>query len=138
MRKKAVAFKLRGHSDTVTSLAVSPDSQTLLSNSHDNTVRTWDIRPFAAQNRHLRTYDGCPAGPEKNLYKASWDTEGKRIVAAGGDGSAVIWETSTGRLLHKLPGHKGAVNDARIAPGGVPLLVTASTDKTLIIGELGA
>ncbi|KAH0548030.1 hypothetical protein GP486_008228 [Trichoglossum hirsutum] len=43
LRKKAVAYSLLGHTDTITSLNVSPDSQTLLSNSMDSTVRTWDI-----------------------------------------------------------------------------------------------
>lgn len=51
LRMKKTTYTLTGHTDTITSLAVSPDSQSLLSNSHDNTVRTWDIRPFAPQDR---------------------------------------------------------------------------------------
>lgn len=121
MRKKAVAYSLLGHTDTITSLAVSPDSQTLLSNSHDSTVRTWDIRPFAPTERQIRTFDGAPTGMEKNLLKASWDTQGKRIAAGSGDRSAVVWDASTGKLLQKLPGHKGAVNDVRFAPHDEPL-----------------
>lgn len=121
LRKKAVAYSLIGHTDTVTSLAVSPDSQTLLSNSHDSTVRTWDIRPFAPTDRHIRTFDGAPTGMDKNLLRATWDTQGKRIAAGSGDRTAVIWEASTGKLLQKLPGHKGSVNDVRFAPNDVPL-----------------
>jgi len=121
MRKKAVAFSLTGHTDTITSLAVSPDSQSLLSKSHDSTVRTWDIRPFAPADRQIRTFDGAPTGMEKNLLKACWDTQGKRIAAGSGDGTAVLWDANTGKLLHKLPGHKGAVNDVRFAPHDVPL-----------------
>lgn len=116
IRKKAVAYSLIGHGDTITSLRISPDSQTLLSNSHDSTVRTWDIRPFAPANRHIRTYDGAPTGLEKNLFKANWDQKGERIVAGSGDQSVVVWETSTGKLLYKLPGHKGAVNDVEFSP----------------------
>lgn len=107
---------MKGHTDTITSLQVSPDSQTLLSNSHDSTVRTWDVRPFAPTDRHLKTYDGAPTGMEKNLLKASWDITGKRIAAGSGDRSAAIWETRTGKLLFKLPGHRGAVNDVRFSP----------------------
>ncbi|PNS17370.1 Pre-mRNA-splicing factor cwf17 [Sphaceloma murrayae] len=136
MRKKSVVYTLTGHSDTITSLQLSPDSQTLLSNSHDSTVRTWDVRPFAPKSRHIRTYDGAPTGMERNLLKAVWDTEGKRIAAGSGDRSAVVWEASSGRLLHKLPGHKGAVNDVRFAPNDLPLILTASTDKNLLLGEL--
>jgi Prp8 binding protein len=121
LRKKQVSYSLIGHTDTITSLAVSPDSQTLLSNSHDSTVRTWDIRPFAPAERHVRTFDGAPTGMDKFLIKATWDTKGKRIAAGSGDRSVVVWEASTGKLLHKLPGHKGSVNDVRFAPNDEPL-----------------
>lgn len=116
LRKQAVAYSLLGHTDTITSLSVSPDSQSLLSNSHDSTVRSWDIRPFAPTNRHVRTFDGAPTGLEKNLYKASWSTDGKTIAAGSGDRTVVCWDAATGRLLYKLPGHKGAVNDVRFSP----------------------
>lgn len=118
LRMKKTTYTLTGHTDTITSLAVSPDSQSLLSNSHDNTVRTWDIRPFAPQDRQIRVFDGAQAGLEKNLIRASWDKDGKRIAAGGGDGTVTIWDSGSGKMLHKLPGHKGTVNDARISPDG--------------------
>ncbi|TLD38550.1 Glycogen phosphorylase [Venturia nashicola] len=121
MRKKAVAYALMGHTDTISSLQVSPDSQYLLSNAHDSTVRTWDIRPFAPADRAVRTYDGAPTGFEKNLFRASWDPTGKKIAAGGGDRNVAVWDIATGKLLNKLPGHKGAVNDVRFHPGGEPI-----------------
>ncbi|KAI9754777.1 MAG: hypothetical protein M4579_004562, partial [Chaenotheca gracillima] len=121
LRKQAVAYSMVGHTDTVTSLQVSPDSQHLLSNSMDSTVRTWDIRPFAPTDRHVKTYDGAMAGIEKNLIKASWDSTGAKIAAGSGDRTAVIWDTRTGKLLSKLPGHKGTVNDVRFSPGDEPI-----------------
>lgn len=130
LRKKQVAYSLIGHTDTITSLAVSPDSQTLLSNSHDSTVRTWDIRPFAPTERHIRTFDGAPTGMDKYLIKATWDTHGKRIAAGSGDRSVVTWEADTGKLLQKLPGHKGSVNDVRFAPNDEPLSTTTLFQQT--------
>ena len=121
MRKKAVAYSMAGHTDTVTSLQVSPDTQALLSNSHDGTVRTWDIRPFAPTDRHIKTYDGAPAGLERNLIRASWDSKGEKIAAGSGDRSVVIWEARSGKLLYKLPGHKGTVNDVQFSPGDEPI-----------------
>jgi Prp8 binding protein len=100
---------------------MSPDNQTLLSNAHDSTVRTWDVRPFAPADRRLQTYDGAPTGQERNLLKASWDSKGEKIAAGGGDQSVAIWEARTGKLLNKLPGHRGAVNDVRFHPLGEPL-----------------
>ncbi|KAL9625431.1 MAG: hypothetical protein Q9160_000494 [Pyrenula sp. 1 TL-2023] len=137
VRKPGVLYTMMGHTDTITSLEVSPDSQFLLSNSHDSTVRTWDIRPFAPTDRSVRTYDGAPAGLEKNLTRASWSISGDKIAAGGGDRTVVIWETRTGKLLYKLPGHKGTVNDVRFSPNGEPIVLSGSSDRNLILGELG-
>lgn len=155
IRKKAVVYSLVGHNDTITSLEISPDSQSLLSNSHDSTVRTWDIRPFAPADRHIRTFDGAPVGLEKNLIRASWDPTGARIAAGSGDRSVVVWESKTGKLLYKLPGHKGTVNDVRFSPNDEPIskfcsssslsenqtnqktVVSGSSDRNLMLGELG-
>lgn len=67
------------------------------------------------------TFDGAPTGQERNLLKASWDAKGEKIVAGSGDQSVAIWESRTGKLLNKLPGHRGAVNDVRFHPLGEPL-----------------
>ena len=116
LRKRAVTYTLLGHTDTVTSLQLSPDNLTLLSNSHDSTVRTWDVRPFAPADRRLQTYDGAPTGQERNLLKASWDPKGEKIAAGSGDQSVAVWDVRTGKMLNKLPGHRGAVNDVRFSP----------------------
>ncbi|KAH9842128.1 Pre-mRNA-splicing factor cwf17 [Teratosphaeria destructans] len=135
LRMKKVSYDLTGHTDTITSLAVSPDSQSLLSYSHDNTVRTWDIRPFAAANRQIRVFDGAQVGLEKNLLRAGWDNEGRRVAAGGGDGTVTVWDAKSGKMLQKLPGHKGTVNDVRISPDG-SMVLSASTDRTMLLGEL--
>lgn len=136
-RKMQVSYTMQGHADTITSLEVSPDGQSLLSNSMDSTVRTWDIRPFAPSDRSMKTYDGAPAGFEKNLIRASWSPRGDKICAGAGDRTVVVWDTRTARLLYKLPGHKGTVNDVRFAPGDEPIIVSGSTDRSLMLGELG-
>jgi WD40 repeat protein len=49
---------LKGHSDTITGLSLSPDGAHLLSNAMDNTLRVWDMRPFAPANRCVRMMTG--------------------------------------------------------------------------------
>ncbi|PHH59505.1 hypothetical protein CDD81_3145 [Ophiocordyceps australis] len=115
LRKKSVVYSMLGHSDTVTSLRVSPDSQSLLSYALDSTVRTWDVRPFAPTERHIRTFDGATAGVEKNLLGASWNSDGKRIAAGSGDGT---------------------VNCAEFSPGQDPIILSASSDRNMLLGEL--
>lgn len=152
LRMKKNVYTLEGHTDTVTSLGVSPDSQSLLSFSFDSTVRTWDIRPFAPTDRQIQVFDGAQVGLEKNLIRTCWDSEGKRIAAGGGDGTVTVWNNDSGKMVSKLPGHKGVVNDVRISPDGSmsrchPLsksrlltntlvVLSASTDRTMLLGEL--
>ena len=40
---------MRGHTDTITSMALSNCGSFVLTNSMDNTLRTWDIRPFVTK-----------------------------------------------------------------------------------------
>jgi WD40 repeat protein len=60
-------------------------------------------------------------GLEKNLIRASWDPKGEKIAAGSGDRSVVVWDFRTGKLLYKLPGHKGTVNDVRFSPNNEPI-----------------
>ena len=121
LRKKAIAYKMPGHTDTVSSLSISPDSQSLLSYSHDGVARTWDVRPFAPVDRSLKTFVGAPVGVERNLVRACWDAKGEKVGAGSGDGSVCVWEVRTAKLVYKLPGHRGTVNDVRFAPGEEPI-----------------
>ena len=136
VRKQEVVYSMLGHSETITSLRLSPDGNTLLSNSMDSTVRTWDVRPFSPGDRKLKVFDGAVHGMERNLIRASWDGEGRKIAAGAGDGTALVWSNETGKLAYKLPGHKGTVNVAELGPGKDPLILTGSTDKNLMLGEL--
>ena len=156
IRKKGVAYRISGHTDTVTSLSISSDTQFLLSYSHDGIARTWDIRPFAPVDRSVKSFAGAPVGIERNLVRASWDSKGEKVGVGSGDGSVCVWENRTANLLYKLPGHRGTVNEMQFAPGPEPIsklldfpfnkvlltscpaVLSASSDRNLLLGELGS
>lgn len=58
LRKNGLLYRMRGHNDTVTGLSLSPDGSYVLSNAMDNTVRIWDVRPFAPQERCVKIFQG--------------------------------------------------------------------------------
>jgi len=137
IRKKETAYKLVGHTDTITGLRLSPDGAYLLSNSMDETrtlfllllffnsqlnvlsnmlVKMWDIKPFAQANRLLKTFEGAPHGNEKQLIRCGWSPDGSRICAGAGDRTVLVWDVATRRILYKLPGHKGCVIDCDFHP----------------------
>ena len=65
LRKNAVLYRMKGHSDTVTGMALSPDGSYLLTNAMDNSLRIWDVRPFAPSERCLKILTGHQHNFEK-------------------------------------------------------------------------
>jgi len=63
------------------------------------------------------------------VLSARFNQSGDRIVTAGGDKIARIYETGTGELLNELKGHESIVSDARFSADG-NWVVTASEDHT--------
>jgi Prp8 binding protein len=146
-------YSLIGHRDSVTGLRLSPDGSFLLSNAMDSTVRCWDVRPFVAaaaaapssaggaaasvDPRLTQIYKGATHDLEQNLLRCAWSPDGLRVAAGSADKTLNVWEAATGRLLYRLPGHQGAVTDVDFHPNPAePIVVSASTDKTLFLGEM--
>jgi Prp8 binding protein len=135
LRQNAMLHTMKGHSDTVTGLSLSPNGYYLLSNCMDNTVRVWDVRPFAPTDRQLKVFQGHQHNFEKNLLRCAWSPDGRRIAAGSSDRSVYVWDTVFQRLMYKLPGHLGSVNDVHFHPKE-PIILSCSSDKTLYLGEL--
>lgn len=135
LRKNSLLYKMQGHVDTVTGMAVSPDGSYLLSTAMDNTVRIWDIRPFAPQERCVKIIQGNQHTFEKNLLKCTWSPDGSKITAGSGDRFVYIWDTTTRRILYKLPGHAGSVNEVCFHPKE-PIVLSCSSDKQIFLGEI--
>ena len=58
LRREELWMELLGHTEAVTGLAVSPDGSFLLSNSMDQSLRMWDMRPYAPANRCVKVFAG--------------------------------------------------------------------------------
>ncbi|KAF8551735.1 WD40 repeat-like protein [Imleria badia] len=124
--------------DTPTSLALSPNGSYLLSPSFSSQTIIHDVRPFSpSPSRIHRVLQGAPAGFENTLLKGAWskDDEGRRVAVGGADRMVCIWEVESGRVLYKLPGHKGTVTSVDFHPKE-PIILTASKDATMLMGEI--
>jgi len=135
LRKNDIAYKMQGHTDTVTSLRLSPDGSYVLSNSMDNTVRVWDVRPFAPEQRCLRIFQGNQHNFEKNLLRCCWSPSGDQVSAGSADRFVYVWDVPNRKILYKLPGHQGSVNETDFHPKE-PILLSAGSDKRIFLGEI--
>jgi len=137
LRKAEVVLALAAHEDTVTGLELSHDGSYLLSNSMDQTVRIWDVKPFAVGNRNIKTFYGVQHNFEKTLLRCAWSPDGSKISAGSADRFVYVWDTESRKILYKLPGHKGSVNEVDFHPKE-PIIASASSDKTIFLGEIKA
>jgi len=58
-----------------------------------------------------------------------------QVVSGSADRSVYVWEVASRKVLYKLPGHNGTVNEAVFHPTE-PIICSASSDRQLFLGEL--
>jgi RNA polymerase sigma factor (sigma-70 family) len=73
---------------------------------------------------------------ENNLLHLAFSPNGK-LLAAGGDWTARIWEVGTGRAARQFTGHRGRINALAVSADG-KRLATASEDSTVLVWDLSA
>jgi Prp8 binding protein len=136
-RESKKVMGLKGHTDTITSLSIHPKGTHLLSNSMEGSIKTWDIRPFCAQQKRLeKTFVGAKHSAEKGLIRASWSPDGSMISCGSSDRMVRVFDTLYAEELYLLPGHKGCVNTVIFHPNE-NVIASGSSDKMIFVGELG-
>lgn len=79
LRKGEQSMTLAGHTDSVTGLCQNTEGTHLLSNAADNSLRTWDLRPFAPANRCEKIFTGHQHNYERNLLRCDWSADGSKV-----------------------------------------------------------
>ncbi|MFN7608041.1 MAG: WD40 repeat domain-containing protein, partial [Ralstonia sp.] len=50
------------------------------------------------------------------MLRCSWSADGTKISAGSADRFVYIWDTTSRRIIYKLPGHNGSVNEVVFHP----------------------
>ncbi len=123
----ALLRTLEGHSARVSSVSVTPDGQTAVSGSHDETVRVWDLT--SGKVRHTM------AGHTDVVNCVSVTPDGQTAVSGSWDGTVRVWELARGQCRHTLQGHRDRVNSVSLTPDG-QIAVSGSDDYTVRVWDL--
>ena len=118
---------LKGHSDWVTSVAISPDGRLALSGSDDNTVRVWNI----SDGEPLHTLRGHSA----DVNAVAFSPDSRRALSGSWDQTVKVWNVSDGELLRSFEGHCADVNAVAFSPDG-RLALSGSADTTTRLWDL--
>ncbi|PPD66959.1 hypothetical protein GOBAR_DD36167 [Gossypium barbadense] len=78
----------------------------------------------------VKILEGHQHNFEKNLLKCGCSPDGSKVTAGSSDRMVYIWDTTSRRILFKLPGHTGSVNETIFHPNE-PIVGSCSSDKQI-------
>ncbi len=119
--------EFKGHSDSVNSVAFSPDGKTLASGSYDDTIRLWD----ANSGEHIQTL----TRHTDDINSIAFSPDGSTLASGSSDGTIRLWEADTGRHIRTISGFTGWVEIVSFSPDG-STLASVSSDGTVLLWEL--
>ena len=108
---------LRGHTDTINSLVMSPDGLTVFSGSNDQTIRQWNV----ADGTLVRTLTGHTNAVQRLAASAT------HVFSTSTDLSIRMWNPTTGALVRTFCCHPAT-----------PIALTISSNGFLYSGGTGA
>ncbi|EDN93109.1 hypothetical protein SS1G_08974 [Sclerotinia sclerotiorum 1980 UF-70] len=90
---------LEGHSNSVSTVAFSPDGTKIASGSNDRTIRLWD----AITGESLQTLEGHSDW----VRSVAFSPDGTKIASGSNDRIIRLWDAITGESLQTLKNHSG-------------------------------
>lgn len=142
---------LEGHAAGVRDVIVHPDGRRAISAGADATLRVWDLetgeclRLLAEESSTMSfTMIASVPGPAflHALHGHGWTVwavdlfpDGRRAIAAHGDGALKIWDIETGACLASIQGHEGYVWSVRVSPAG-DIAASAGDDSSVRVWDL--
>ena len=118
---------LAGHTSGINNVTFSPDGKHLATGSAEG-ARIWDITPQGS--RELLTL----AGHNDVAFRLDYSPDGALLATSSFDGTAKVWDISSGEELLTLEGHNHLVYDAKFNHDG-SRLATGSYDGMTIIWD---
>ncbi|MCC5656489.1 hypothetical protein LC608_05745 [Nostoc sp. XA010] len=118
---------LQGHSNSVNSLAFSPDGKILASGSYDNTIKLWDI----GTGREIYTLQGH----SNSVNSIAFSPDGKILASGSDDKTIKLWDVTTRGQILTIQAHRDSVRSVAFSPDG-KTLASGSSDNTIKLWDM--
>jgi WD40 repeat protein len=122
---------LEGHSDIITTVAVTPDGKLAVSASTDRTLKVWELD--SGSRSELHTF----YGHSSTVTDVAVFPDGKRAVSASSDKTLRIWKLAGGRTSQTPAAHSMGVNALAVSSDGNSV-VSGSYDGRVKVWELAS
>ncbi len=120
-------YTLTGHRNAVTTVAFSPDGETLASSSQDQTIEIW------WRNTGKRWY--TLTGHRNWVTTMSFSPNGEMLASGSRDKTIEIWDMTKGKRWFTLMGHTDGVETVAFSRDG-NILASGSRDNTIKLWDL--
>lgn len=117
---------LQSHTDSVNSVAISPDGLQAISGSSDRTVLLFDL-----ESGQTLTFQGHTDW----VKSVAISPDGLRAISGSWDKTLRVWDLESRQTLRTLQGHTASVSAVAISSDG-RLAVSGSDDGTLRVWDL--
>jgi WD40 repeat protein len=118
---------LAAHTDWVRCLSFTPDNQTLISGSFDQSIKLWNMSDgkmlHDLQDHH------------KGVFALAVSADGQTLASGSWDETIKLWNISSGLLISNLSGHTASVRSLATSPDN-QLLVSGSFDNTVRVWQI--
>ena len=126
-RTGEVLYTLEGHSDSVTSVAISADGKIAVSGSRDESLILWSLERFEIVRRLEGNTDW--------VWSVAISPDGSRILSTARDGAVIVWDAATGEIVRHLDGHVDWDNRGVFSADGTQV-VTGGDDGKVILWDI--
>jgi WD40 repeat protein len=120
--------------DGASAVAFSPDGRLILaalSWVDQPMVAIWDAR----SGKRMQTLRGpkAPADQTNHAFNSiAISPDGRHIVAGSWEGTAVLWDATTGKILRQYQSNSGGIDSVAISHDGLKLLTGTAESKAIL------
>lgn len=122
---------MKGHTNSLRSLAFDPSGKLLASAGDDTSIRLWDVESQKQIGEPL-------TGHTDSVFTVAFSPDGTRLVSGGGDATVRLWDVESHRQIgDPLLGHGEQVIGVAWRPDGAGF-ASASNDGTVYLWPASA